>query len=91
VALVYRVADSLTDQVVADGETFEAVTLEDLPLALYVPVIFDCLVHLEVVAPAGELQAVVAHVLGDRREFLYGKVRPLAGKQGYGSCHLSPL
>ena len=69
-ALVYRVADSLTDQVVADGEAFEAVTLEDLPLALHVTVVFESPVYLEVVPPAGELQAVVAHIPGEWREFL---------------------
>jgi hypothetical protein len=41
VTLVYRVADTLTNQVVADGEVLKAVTLEDLPLALYMTVVFD--------------------------------------------------
>jgi hypothetical protein len=50
VALLYRVAHGLTDEVVADGEAFEAATLEDIPLALYVAVIFESLVHLEVIA-----------------------------------------
>src|SRR3712207_7111435 len=89
VALIYWVADGLTDQVVADGEAFEAVTLKYLPLAPYVAVVFESLVHLEVVAPAGEFQAVVAHLLGEGCEFLQGEVRPLAGKQGYGSRHSS--
>ena len=69
-ALIYRVADGLTNQVVADGEAFEAVTLKYLPLTLDVTVIFESLIHLEVVASAGEFQAVVAHLLGERREFL---------------------
>jgi hypothetical protein len=45
VTLVYRVADTLAAQVVADGEALKAVTLEDLPLALYMTVVFDCLVR----------------------------------------------
>jgi hypothetical protein len=53
-----------------NGSDIKAVTLEDLPLALYITVVFDCLVHLEVVPPAGELQAIVAPLLGERREFL---------------------
>ena len=69
----------------------EAVMLEYLPLALYVTVVSEGFVHLEVVAQAGKLQAIVAHFLDERCEFLLGKVRPLAGKQGYGSCQLSPL
>jgi hypothetical protein len=44
--------------------------LEYFPLALYVTVVFESLVHLEVVAPAGKLQAIVAHLLGERHEFL---------------------
>src|SRR5215207_587548 len=32
-----------------NGSDIKAVTLEDLPLALYVTVVFDCLVHLELV------------------------------------------
>jgi hypothetical protein len=43
------VADSLTDQAVADSEALEAVTLKDLPLLLYVTIVFESLVHLEVV------------------------------------------
>ena len=49
---------------------FEAVMLEYFPLVLYVTVVFEGLVHLEVVAPAGKLQAIVAHLLGERHDFL---------------------
>ncbi len=42
---------------------------------------------IEVVAPAGEFKAVVAHLLGEGREFFEGEVGPLAGEQGYGSRH----
>ena len=44
--------------------------LEYLPLALYVTVVSESFVHLEVVAQAGKLQAIVAHFLDERREFL---------------------
>ena len=43
--------------------------LEYLPLALYVTVVSEGFVHLEVVAQAGKLQAIVAHFLDERREF----------------------
>ena len=69
-ALIYQVANSLADQMVADGEASQAVTPEDLPLAPYVALVFDCLVYLEVIPPTGKLQAVVAHVPGERRELL---------------------
>ena len=44
--------------------------LEYLPLALYVTVVSEGFVHLEVVAQAGKLQAIVAHFLDERRKFL---------------------
>ena len=81
-----EIADGLADQVVADGEAFSRYPRVSRA-ALYVTVVFESLVHLEVVAPACELKAIVAHLLGEGCEFLQGKVCPLAGKQGYGSCH----
>jgi hypothetical protein len=69
VPLVYRVADRLADEVVTYCVVFEIVALKYLALALYVTVVFEGIVHVEVVAPAGELQAIVAHLFGERRKF----------------------
>ena len=53
VALVDRVAHALTDQVGADRRAAQAVLLQQVPLGADVGVILECLVDLEVIAPAG--------------------------------------
>ena len=80
------VADGLTDEVVGDGETSQAVVGEQFPLG------FDRLggphgVDIEVVAPAGEFESVVAHALGEGREFFERQIGPLAGEKSNGSGH----
>jgi hypothetical protein len=60
---------------VADGSKSSLLTK-----AFYVAVLREDPANIEVVAPAGELQAIVAHLPGKRRQLLYGKVRPLAGE-----------
>jgi hypothetical protein len=63
-ALVDQIADGLADKVVADGITLKAVLAQDLPAALDVTVVRQRPLHVEVIPPAGELQAVVAPLLG---------------------------
>ena len=58
--LVDRVADGLADEVRADREAAEPVLLEQLPLRVDVAVVRERRVDVEVVAPAGELEAVEA-------------------------------
>src|SRR5690349_20890758 len=43
--------------------------------------------HVEVVAPARELEAVVAHALRERRELGERQVGPLAGEEGHWTRH----
>lgn len=85
VPLVDQVADRLAHQVVADGPDLEAVLGQDIVAALAVAVLFKGLVHLEVVAPAGQFQAVVPPFAGHLGQLLQGQVGPLAGKE----CHRS--
>ena len=59
-ALVDRVADGLADQVRRDREALQAVAVEELAAAVHVPGVGERLVDVEVVAPAGELEAVEA-------------------------------
>src|SRR6185295_6615153 len=56
--VVDRIADALTDEVGADRPAAEAVPLEQLALLTAVRVVGDGALDLEVIAPAGELQAV---------------------------------
>jgi len=91
VALIDRVvADRLALQVVRDRPDLEAVLLEQCELALDVAVLIPA-PRVEVVAPAGDLEAVVAPPGGELRHLLEGQVGPLAGEQGDGACHGSIL
>jgi len=44
-------------------------------------------IDFKVVAPAGELDTVIAHGFNFGSQFSKGKIGPLAGKQGDGSWH----
>ncbi len=87
VTLVDVVADALADQVVRDGEHLQPVLVEHRPLGLAVLVVLEGLVDLEVVAPAGQFQAVIAPALGLLRQDLQRQVRPLSREKRYRSCH----
>lgn len=84
--LVDQVADGLADEVIGNRETREAVVGEELPLLTEVFGIGGG-IDVEVVAPAGEFEAVVAHFFGERREFFEREIGPLAGEEGDGSGH----
>jgi len=60
VALVDRVTDRLSDEMRRDGNTLEAVAVQDLAPAVRVTRIGKRLVDVEVIAPAGELESVEA-------------------------------
>jgi hypothetical protein len=61
--------------------------VEDIPARLDVAVVLQGLVHLEVVAPAGDLDAVVAKGLGFLAKCVKGQVGPLAAEEGDWSGH----
>ena len=88
VPLVDPVAHRLPDEVVADREHLQPVLLEDVAARPERSLSSaSALVHLEVIAPAGELEAVEApgrRLLGDGLEWQVG---PLAGEQRHGSAH----
>ena len=85
------VADGLALEVVGDRVDLEAVLLEQVQLALDVGVVLGRLPRVEVVAPAGDLQAVVAPLGRQAGDLLEGQVGPLAGEQRDRSCHRFPL
>ena len=91
VPLVDVVQHRLADQVVADGEHLQVVLFQQLALLGAVVVLGQGLVDLEVVAPAGQLQAVVAEFVAFPGQFGHGQVGPLAGEQRYRSSHVSLL
>ena len=81
------VADRLPDEVVRDRPDPQAVPLEDLAAPRHVVVLGQGAVHLEVVAPAGDLEPVVPPGGGQPAHLLEGQVGPLSGEQGDRSCH----
>ena len=83
------VADGLALEVVGDREDLQAVLLQQVQLALDVGVVLGALPRVEVVAPAGDLEPVVAPLGGELGHLLEGQVGPLAGEQRDRSRHLS--
>ena len=81
------VADRLALEVVGDREHLEVVLLEQVELGLDVAVVLGRLPGVEVVAPAGDLEAVVAPAGGELATLLERQVGPLAGEQRDRSCH----
>src|SRR5258708_2830691 len=87
VSLVDEIAYCLADEMTGNRAARQTVRPQQLPFALKVFFRRNRLIDIEVVAPAGEFDAVVAHLFCERRQFFEGKVGPLASKEGDGACH----
>ena len=85
--LVDHVEHRLADQVIADREDLQVVAVQQIALRGAVPVVVQGLVDLEVIAPASQLDAVVAKLAGLARHVLERQIGPLASEQGDGTCH----
>jgi len=70
----------LADEMTRDREAGQAVVGEELPFFADVGFRRSGLVDIEVVAPAGEFDAVVAHLFYERGEVGEWQVGPLAGE-----------
>ena len=80
-ALVDRIAHGLADEVRADREAAQVALGQHVPLPRAVAVLLERRAHVEVVAPARELEAVVAHLGRLARERRERQVGPLAGEE----------
>src|SRR5690606_7142551 len=80
------IAHGLTLEVVGDRVDLQSVLVEQLKLALGVAGLVPA-PRVEVVAPAGELKAVVAPLGRELGDFLERKVGPLAGEESDRSRH----
>ena len=80
VAGIDRITDGLADEVARDREAGEAVVGEEFPFFADVGFRRGGLVDIEVVAPAGEFDPVVAHFFDKRGEICEWQVGPLAGE-----------
>ncbi len=81
------VEDRLSDEVIRDGEEFEIMPVEQLPLAGAVSVVGEGLVDLEVIPPAGEFETVITEVAGLFAQVFEFEIGPLAGEQSDGTSH----
>lgn len=63
------VADSLTFEVVGDGEELQVVLRENVETRLHIRVIFGGSPRVEVITPTGELETVVAPTAREARDF----------------------
>ena len=91
VALVDQVADRLADQMVGDGEALQASRFKQPVFVAAVGSGRQRRLHIEMVAPAGQFQALIAHLLRQRRQFGQRQIGPLAGEKSDGSWHGAPL
>ena len=78
-----RVADRLAVQVGGDRPAAQPVPLQDVLLGPDVRVVLGRPGDVEVVAPAGDLEAVVAPLRGQPADLLERQVGPLTGEQGH--------
>ncbi len=86
-ALVDRVAHRLPHEVRAERPHTEAVPVELRPDGLRISRVCDRPVDLEMVAPARELESVVAPCRDLRRELRERQIRPLAGEERDRTSH----
>ena len=86
-ARINRVADALAYQVVANGEIFETILVQQIALFTHIAVAFQRFVHLKVVTPTGQLQAIEAPFADLLCQRGQRQIRPLAGKECNWSCH----
>jgi hypothetical protein len=84
---VNRVAHRLPHKVVANREALQAVSPQNLPARFAVAVVRKGFFDIEVVAPARQLQSVVAELACFLRHRLKGQVCPLSCKESHWSRH----
>jgi hypothetical protein len=80
VPFIDEIANGLANEVVRDGKTGELVLCENFPKALAVCGGRGGCLDIEVVAPAGEFESLVAHLAGHRSEFFNRQIGPLTGE-----------
>ena len=77
VPLVDRVEHGLADQVRADGVDLQVVALQQVAAAGAIAVVGQRLVDFEMVAPAGQLQALIAELAGLAGQVFQAADRPI--------------
>ncbi len=79
--VIVQIASELARKVVRDRPDIEAVFGQQFSFLLAVIRLIQGLIDLHVVSPAGQLQTVIAEILGLLAHGFQGQIRPLAGKK----------
>ena len=82
------VAHGLADAVIGENEHLQIVTRQQVELSLAVFVFAQGSLHLEVIAPAAEFEALIAPVVELLRQFFQRQMRPLAAKEQDRTAHV---
>ena len=87
VPLIDQIANRLADQVIRDCPDFQLVFLQQVVASLAVVLVAECLLDVEVIAPAGQLDALVTPFSGLFANDFEGQIGPLAGEERHGTRH----
>ena len=85
VPLIDQVANRLPDQVVGDCPDFQPILAQKVVASLAVVLVGERLLDIEVIAPAGQFDALVTPFAGLLADDFEGQVGPLAGEKGHGT------
>src|SRR5690606_37227307 len=81
------VTHRLPPEMVGDRPHAEPVPVQDVQSGPEIRLVLHRAPDVVMIAPAGDLQPVVAPLRRELRDLLEGQVRPLPGEQGDRSCH----
>ncbi len=87
VALIDEIENRLAGQVVADRIALQIVPFKQLPMLLAIRIVDEGFLHVKVVAPTCQLDAVIPEFFSLPSHIDNGKICPLAGKKCDGSRH----
>ena len=87
VAFINQIAHGLAHEMGGDGVAGESMLGKQCPFLRYIVRLSQGAVDFEMIAPAGEFHAVVAHGPGLGSEFREREIGPLAGEKGDDSWH----
>ena len=76
-----RLTHRLAIEVIGDRPTAEPVLLQNVFASLQVALVLDCFDDVEMITPAGNLEAVVAPARSEPADLLKWEVGPLSGEQ----------
>ncbi len=83
------IADCLANPMIAEHQERQIVAGQQIELVLAVIVVAQRPLHFEVIAPAAQLQPLIAPVVELLREFFERQMRPLSAKEQHRPRHAS--